>query len=296
MAVFRTDVLQFMLVGIMALASSAFLLIHHPPIDWSTRLLPRAGYWTIPLTSSKVSLYVYHFAIAAVMGFGLMAASPDTWKRVFQVNKRMSRPRPRFVTFVIVGLAPYLVLLPFVLSVGPIPDGPLQEGLVVLPALSSNLVFIAAALGLVASFLSSFDSALLASVHVVLMIHRRKSQVASELSRFHWLMVAALLAIFFLFLSLYHFGNVYLLANFLMGLYAFIGGLHLGTGGDVSRLPANSLLWLAILGTVAWIIYFVAEGLPDVPTTYQLNTVPGAVLLCVVIAVVGQILLRLGGK
>lgn len=296
MAVFRTDVLQFMLVGIMALASSVVLLIHHEPIDWSTRLLPRAGYWAMPLTDSKVALYVYHFAIAAVMGFGLMSASPDTWKRVFQVNKRKSRPARRFVTFVVVGLAPYLVLLPFVLSIGPIPDGPLQQGLVVLPALSSNLVFIAAALGLVASFLSSFDSALLASVHVVLMIHRRKSRVDRELSRFHWLMVAALLAIFFLFLSLYHFGNVYLLANFLMGAYAFIGGLHIGTRGDISRLPDNSLLWLAVLGTAAWIIYFVSEGLPDLPTTYQLNTVPGAVLLCVVIALLSQILLRLGDK
>src|ERR1051325_5792897 len=35
MAVFRTDVLQFFLVGIMALAASVFLIIHHGSFDWS---------------------------------------------------------------------------------------------------------------------------------------------------------------------------------------------------------------------------------------------------------------------
>jgi hypothetical protein len=295
MAVFRTDVLQVFLVGIMALASAAFLLIHHQPIDWSARLLPRQGYWAIPLVGSARGLYLYHFLIAAVMGFGLMAASPDTWKRVYQVSKRKSRSSVRFLTFVVVGLAPYLVLLPFVISIGPIPDGPLKQGLVFLPSLSSNLVFVAAALGLVASFLSSFDSALLASVHVGLMLQRKKSRVESELARFHWLMVAALFTVFFLFKALYQYGNVYLLANFLMGAYALIGGVHLGTRGAVSRLPENSLLWVVVLGVAGWVIYFVSAGLPEVPTTYQLNTVPGGVLLFVLTALACQLLV-LGGK
>ena len=294
MAVFRTDVVQFLLVGLMALVTCAFLVIHHSPVAWSARLLPRPGYWTLPWITSEKVRYLYHFAVATVMGFGLMAASPDTWKRVFQVSKRKSGSGHRFLTFVGVGLAPYLVLLPFVLSVGPIPDGPLSQGLVVLPALASNLVFIAAALGLVASFLSSFDSALLASVHVGLMIQRKTAPVERELRRFYWLMVAALFTIFFIFLALYQFGNVYLLANFLMGAYALIGGLHLATRGAVSQLPSNSLLWLAVLSSAGWSIYFVLAASPNVPTTYQLNTVPIAVLLFVIVAVICQSLLLWG--
>jgi hypothetical protein len=296
MAVFRTDVLQFVLVGLMAVVSGAFLFIRHPPIGWTTRLLPRAGYWEMPVIGSGKGLYVYHFAIAAVMGFGLLAASPDTWKRVFQVSRRRGRPSVRFLTFVGVGLAPYLVLLPFAITIGPIPDGPLSKGLVFLPSLSSNLVFVAAALGLVASFLSSFDSALLASVHVGLMLQRKKARVETELSRFHWLMVAALFTVFFVFKALYHFGNAYLLGNFLMGTYAMIAGVQVGTRGAVSRLPEHSLLWIVVLGFAGWLIYFVSVGgLPAVPTTYQLNTVPGGVLLFFLTALACQLFI-IGGR
>jgi hypothetical protein len=294
MALFRTDVLQFLMVGTMALVSGAYILLRYPPIAWSARLLPRQGYWEISIGSGRAT-YVYHFAIAAVMGFGCLAASPDTWKRVFQISKKKSRSSVRFLTFVAVGVAPYLVLFPFVIAIGPIPDGPLPHGLVFLPSLSSNLVFVAATLGLVASFLSSFDGALLASVHVGLMLQRRKARIERELSRFHWLMVAAFFTVFFLFKALYHFGNVYLLANFLMGAYALIGGINLGTKGTVSRLPENSLLWIVIIGSTAWLIYFVQAGLPEVPTTYQLNTVPGGVLMFVLTAVTCQ-LLTLGGR
>lgn len=296
MAVFRTDVLQFVLVSLMALASGAFLLIRHPPVGWTARLLPRPGYWEMPVVGSGIGLYFYHFAIAAVMGFGLLSASPDTWKRVFQVSRRKSRPSVRFLTFVIVGLAPYLILLPFAITIGPVPDGPLTKGLVFLPSLSSNLVFVAAALGLVASFLSSFDSSLLASVHVGLMLQRKKAPVEAELSRFHWLMVAALITVFFVFKALYQFGNVYLLGNFLMGAYAMIAGIQVGTRGAVSRLPENSLLWIAVLGFAGWLVYFVsAGGLPSVPTTYQLNTVPGGVLLFFLTALACQLLV-IGGR
>lgn len=279
MAVFRTDVLQFVLVGLMAVAAAAFLIIHRSPTGWTGKLWPRPGYWEMPVGNSRAGLYFYHFIIAAVMGFGLLASSPDAWKRVFQVSRRKSRPGVRFLMFVGVGLAPYLVLLPFVIAIGPIPDGPLRKGLILLPALSSNLLFVAAALGLVASFLSSFDSALLASVHVGLMLHRKKARVESETSRFHWLMVAALFTIFFIFKALYHFGNVYLLGNFLMGAYALIAGVLLGTGGVISKLPEHSLLWIVVPGFAGWIIYFVSVGIPEIPTTYQLNTVPGGVLL-----------------
>lgn len=295
MALFRTDVLQFMMVGMMALVSGAFILITHPNIAWLDRLVPRPGYWSLPLMGNGKGIYFYHFAIATVMGFGCLAASPDTWKRVFQVTRRKKQSRARFLAFAVVGVAPYLILLPFVIAIGPIPDGPLRQGLVFLPSLSSNFVFVAAALGLVASFLSSFDGALLAAVHVGLMLHRKKTRVEREILRFHWLMVAALFTVFFIFKALYHYGNVYLLPNFLMGGYALIGGLQLGTRGAVARLPENGLLTIVVVGSAAWLIYFVQSGLPDLPTTYQLNTVPAGVLMFVITALVSR-LLTFGGK
>lgn len=294
-ALFRTDMLQFMMVGMMALVSGAFVLLTHPNIAWSDRLMPRPGYWSLPLIGSGKGIYFYHFAIAAVMGFGCLAASPDTWKRVFQVTRRKKQSRARFLAFALVGVAPYVILLPFVFAIGPIPDGPLRQGLVFLPSLSSNFVFVAAALGLVASFLSSFDGALLAAVHVGLMLQRKKSSVELEISRFHWLMVAALFTVFFLFKTLYHSGNVYLLANFLMGFYALIGGLQLGTKGAVTQLPENGLLAIVIVGCAAWLIYFVQSGLPVIPTTYQLNTVPAGVLMFVLTALTCRLLLLFRG-
>lgn len=294
-AVFRTDVLQFLLVGVMAIVSAAFLIVRPPPAGWTARLLPRSGYWEMPLIGTGAGLYFYHFTIAAVMGLGLLASSPDTWKRVFMVSRRMSRPGVRFLTFVSVGMMPYLVLLPIAISVGPIPDGPVKKGLIFSPLLSGNLVFVAATLGLIASFLSSFNSALLASVHVGLMLRRKKAGIESEASWFHWIIAAALLTIFLMFKALTSLSNAYLLGNFLMGAYALIAGVQIGTRGTVSRIRGDSLLWVFVIGFSGWFIYFVSAGLPEVATTYQLNTVPGGVMLFFITALACQFL-TIGGR
>lgn len=294
-AVFRTDVLQFLLVGVMAVVAAAFLITRPPPAGWTGRLLPRPGYWEMPFLGAGAGLYVYHFAIAAVMGLGLLASSPDSWKRVFMVSKRRSRPGVRFLTFVSVGMMPYLVLIPIVISVGPIPDGPVKKGLIFSPLLSGNLVFVAVTLGLVASFLSSFNSALLASVHVGLMLRRKKAGVESEASWFYWIMSAALLTIFLLFKGLTSLSNAYLVGNFLMGAYALIAGVHIGTRGSVARIREDRLLWVFVIGFSGWLIYFVSAGLPDVATTYQLNTVPGGVMLFFITAL-SCLFLTIGGR
>lgn len=294
-AVFRTDVLQFLLVGAMAAVTATFLITRPPPAGWSERLLPRPGYWEMPFLGVGAGRYIYHFAIATVMGLGLLASSPDSWKRVFMVSRRRSRPGVRFLTFVGVGMMPYLVLLPIAISVGPIPDGPVKKGLIFSPLLSGNLVFVAVTLGLIASFLSSFNSALLASVHVGLMLRRRKAVTEAEASWFYWIMSAALLTIFLLFKALTSLSNAYLVGNFLMGAYALIAGVHIGTRGSVARLREDSLLWVFVIGFSGWFIYFVSAGLPDVATTYQLNTVPGGVLLFFITAL-ACLFLTIGGR
>jgi Na+/proline symporter len=296
MGVFRTDVLQFVMVGAMALIFGVFLFGSTPMAGGIAGLLPRPGYWEMPLIGSRTLLYFYHFFIGMVMGVGLLAASPDAWKRVFLVSRRRSRPSLRFLTLVSVGIMPYLALLPFVITIGAIPDGVVNTGQVFSRLLTGNVLFVAAALGLVASFLSAFNSAVLASVHVGLMLQRKRMPVKSEVSRFHWLMVTSLLTIFLLFRALATLSNPYLLSNLLMGAYALIAGVQIGTSGTISRLPENSLLWIFVLGLVGWFLYFVsAEGIPEFPTTYQVNTVPGGVLLFFVTAFACQILI-IGGR
>ena len=280
MAVFRTDVVQFALVGAMGITFGTHLFRQTTPIDWSIALLPRRGYWTFPLMEPhKIVLYIYHFSIAAVMALGLLAASPDAWKRVFMVRRRQQKAGFRFLTLLVVGVTPFLLLLPFAMAIGPIPDGPINTGEIFRNLLTSNVLFIAAVLGLVASFLSSFNSALLASVHVALMLRRKKSFLNPEISRFHWLMVVALVLIYLVFSSLLSLSNPYLLGNLLLGPYALLAGIQVGTRANLSKLPENSLMWVTVLGLVGWFIYYVSVGTPNVPVTYQANSVPKGVLL-----------------
>ena len=297
MAVFRTDILQFVLVGVMAVTFCVILFSGNPSIAWSSKLLPRPGYWTLPIIDSGVPLYCYHFIIATVMGGGFLAASPDTWKRVFLVSRIKRQPSLRFLTLVSVGVLPYLMLLPFAAVIGPVPDGSVNVGEMFSSLLRNEALFVTAVLGLVASFLSAFDSALLASVHVGLMQQRKKAPVNPEAPRFHWLMVTALVTIYCLFTALTTFGNPYLLANLLLGAYSLIAGVQIGTRGIVSRLPGNSLLWIYVVGIVAWFLYFVGyQGIPTVPITYQINTVPVGVLLVIATACACQLLIAGGRK
>jgi hypothetical protein len=138
----------------------------------------------------------------------------------------------------------------------------------------------ASTLALTASFLSAFNGALLAAVHVGLVVQRHLRPVRREQPRFHWLMVSALLVIFFLFAALRSLDNPYLLANLLLGPYAIAAAVLAGTRGLLDPLPEGSLLWIAVASVVVWCVYFVSTtGLPSLPTTYQINTVPGGVFL-----------------
>jgi hypothetical protein len=304
LALFRTDVLQFVLVGLLAVASGVALLIRGLPAGWAGRLLPRAGYWELPLVGTGAGLYAYHFIIAAVMGLGLLVASPDTWKRVYQVSRRDITPRARALIFVGVGVMPYVVLLPFAITVGLLAEGgALRRSLMFSAPSPGNLLFVAAASGLIASFLSAFNSALLASVHLGLMLARKKmgrdeTSVGREISRFYWLMSAALLAIFFLFKALPSLtNNAYLLSNFLLGPYALIAGVQIGTRGAASRLPEHSLLLLFAFGIAGWSVYFESarRGLPDAPSLSMVNMVPPGVFLFLIVALLCQLLI-IGGR
>jgi hypothetical protein len=230
------------------------------------------------------------------MGLGFLAVSPDAWKRVFIVTKLRPEGRRRFFIFLTVGTVPFLVLLLLGIPTSPMPDGEVNAGQMFSAMLRGDTLFVAAALGLIGSFLSSFDSALLAAVQVGLILQRQNARTSFETPRFHWLMVTTLVTVFFLFSALNSFNNPYILANVLLGAYAVVAGVEIGTGGVLEYLPKNSLMWILVIGTVGWFVYFVGTvSLPRVPTTYQINTVPGGVLLCVATAIVCWFL-SIGGR
>lgn len=297
MAVFRTDILQFVLVGIMATIFGIFLLSSKFSSGWTAGLFPRSGYWEMPLIGSGFALYVYHFIIGAIMGMGLLVGSPDTWKRVFLVSRRKEKSRIRFLFLVIVGILPCLMIFPFAIIIKPIPDGEINSGLMFSKLLTNDALFIASVTGLIASFLSAFNSALLASIHMGLMLKRKKLPVEIEMPRFHWLMVTAIITIFLLFIAFTTINNPYLLGHLLLGAYSIIAGVQIGSRGNISRLPENSLLWIYIIGFVGWFIYLASTiDFPKVPTTYQINSVPGGVLFCLITALICQILSIWGKK
>jgi hypothetical protein len=139
--------------------------------------------------------------------------------------------------------------------------------------------------------LSSFNSALLASVHVGLILRRTQRGIQTELPRFHWLMATVLVTIFLFYMGLFSFENPYLLGNLLLGPYAIIAGIQAGTRATPGRLPTNGVLWVAVLSFAIWIVYFSSVvGLPTTPTTYEVNTVPGGAIMFLIIAVTCKIL------
>lgn len=299
MAVYRTDIVQFALVSLMGLAFGVHLLISGFAPDYGVGPWARAGYWDVPLIGEKAGLwrYAYHFSIGAIMGFGLFAAAPDAWKRVFVVTTLRRSGLVPFLIFVGVGIAPFLLLLPVRFMIPPIPDGEINAYQIFAQFQTSNLIFVGASLGLVACFLSSFNSALLASVHVMLIRQRKYRRVEVELPRFHWLMAIVLVAFFFLFLSLCSLENPYLLGNVLLGPYAIIAGLQTGTGANLERLPPNSVVWISAVGFLLWFVYFVSVvNFPWVPTTYEVNTVPGGALIFLTIVLICRLTLALGRR
>jgi len=169
-------------------------------------------------------------------------------------------------------------------ALGPaLPDGQVDTRALLDGMLSSNGLFVAASLGLVASFLSSFNSALLASVQIGLIL-RRRSTSADELKTFHWLMAVNLLIVTFGFLALLSTGNPYFLANVLLGPYAVVAGVQFGSFGFVSKMREGALLWVAVLSLLAWFLYISSgEPIAAAPNTFELNTIPAGVMLFILV-------------
>jgi Na+/proline symporter len=298
MAVFRTDVLQFVFVAAMAIAFGIYA-VHAGISDIFDKLVPRSGYWELPLLAASVEwpTYVYQFLVGFCMGFAFLAAAPDAWKRVFIVTKLRTSSIYRFVVFIAVGALPFILLFPVVLTIPPIPDGQIDTSAIYLTIPVNEPLFIVAALGLTSSFLSSFNSAIISSTHVGVILRRKGHRVANEWNRYYWTIVATLLVAFFIFEAFSSFGNPYLLANLLLGPYTIAAGIQAGTIARPTSLPDNMALWLILVSISIWVIYLSkTSGILRVANTYQFNTVPIGVAFLPVIYVFCTVLRHGRGK
>lgn len=290
-ALFRTDVLQFVLVAAMGLVLLALV----PAATQAGAVLrfPRPGYWQVLGLRAGPLLYGYQFVVGSIMGLGFVLASPDAWKRVSLVVAR-GRRSPRFLVFVLAGILPFALLLPIGARTPPIPDGTASVGALLGGFLNSSALFVVAALGLVASFLSAFDGALLSTGQIGLILARRQMPTSNldERPRFHWLMVASLITTCFLFLGLVQLSNPYAPATVLLAPYALVAGIQLGTRGKLSRLPDRSLLWIVTAGFAFWFWYLTSPAAPNLatPSTFLLNAVPIGAADCLLAAAASRLL------
>jgi hypothetical protein len=287
-AVFRTDILQFVFVAAMALAFSAYAITTGDAGSLE-KLWPRVGYWEFPISTFDIPLitYPYQFLIGLVMGFAFLAAAPDTWKRVFIVTKLRSDTLPRFGLFIGVGLLPFIMLAPVVFSMPPIPDGILDTSRIYLTVPVDRSLFVIASLGLTCTFLSAFNSAVIISAHVGLILGRMQKRARIESDRYNWLLVSVLLTSFFIFQAFLSLGNPYLLGNLLLGPYTLAAGIQVGSWARPHRLPEGSVLWIAIAAMSCWAVYVgYAIKTPRVATTYQFNTVPVGVSIFPVVFII----------
>jgi Na+/proline symporter len=297
LAVFRTDVVQFLFIALMIVIAGTTTAFRGFTGDWPAPITPRAGYWDVPSLPDGPLKYVLHFFFSGVMALGFLIASPDAWKRVFLVSRTRRTTSTRFAFFLLIGVAPFLLLVPMSTAVPRIPDGTLDANAVWEWTASNEGFFLIAALCLVASFLSAYNGALIMAVHLGLISWRKIEPTANETSRFHWLMVSALLTTVCLFVSMASFGNPYLLGNVLLGPYAILAGIYFGGRGSVKPFPKGVVPWILVVGLFVWILYLIPHQFIDATSTHQVNTVPVASLFVLITAVVCRILtIRRGSR
>jgi len=296
MALFRTDVIQFLFVA--AMGTLALIMLPASETHYRTHVIwaSRPGYWIAPFAMPSWLLAIYHFALAMVMSFAFIMTSPDAWKRVHLVTRVKANTRTRFPIFILASALPFILLVVLGLRIEPIPDGRVSLSTLFDGTVSNEYLFLAIAVSLIGCFLSAFNSALLLSVHVTLVGQRRRNEQRPETPRFHALMAAALMAIFLVFSGFAGFGNAYLLGNFLLGPYLSIAAVLLATGAKPDRLPNMAVPWLLVLGNVVWFLSFVKSH-PDVngASTFEVNSIPNSILLFVVILVAATLMKRWRG-
>lgn len=258
-AVFRTDIVQFVFVLAMAVMLAVLVIRHQGPNAMHTATVGSYAQLWFPSITGSFLHAALTTVVCATMGVVFIVASPDIWKRVFVVSRKRAR-RP-LLRLVVVGSLPFLVITP-ILS---LPRPSTLEDLAFLQFLSASvaqndIARLVIILGLVAAFLSSFDSALVASTHCAILGTTSARYTRKDYHRMIGLTFLSINLLFIL-LPMISVTNPYFLANVLIANYAVIGGVLLGTRGLRERVVTPRVLTCIAISTITLWTTYLAGGL-----------------------------------
>jgi Na+/proline symporter len=283
--VFLTDTFQLVFSITMCLIFLAFAvaaLIEDGALSLTASEAP--DLWHASHLQYPLLRRIFEFAVGVTMGAGFLLASPDAWKRVHLAEQ--TGGTREFAKLAAAGFLPFILLLPAVLVV-PKPDLSDPEIFHFMPFLHQHPgLLLALVLGITASFLSSFDSSLLAATHIALIKRRRASAPPYTLSDFHYVVGSAFLAvIFFSIVILTVVGNPYAIGLSLMGLYGLVAGLTLGTNFLSKHISPHLLSIFCYVSVAIWAIILASR--PELYSSVSpnlLDLIPAAGLLFILAA------------
>ena len=301
LAVYRTDIVQFLFILIMgAIISFAFIFSSDgtSPLTEASVLSimnsSKTNYW-IQFESFSILNQSLNCMIAFAMGFGFIISSPDTWKRVFVSVK--FRGKRTFYTLIIAGCIPFILLLPLgFIEVANITEIVHFKFVIEYLNRINPIYNIFIMLGILSCFLSSFDSAMISSVHPLLLIkdsYRNNSSKKMVLIRYYWgSLFVALILIFLAFESISK--NSYLIGSIMLGPYAVIVGIMIGSNGLKRRFSKEFLIWTSAITLLFWNMYLFLTypSLLEGPLLEQIESIPIGVLVLLIIIAFSHILTK----
>jgi hypothetical protein len=256
---FRADVVQFLAVGIMCaiLAYDALQRIRSgAPVSVAERIVPNPAFWDFGTNRvvhpwNTVFLTMIHAGIGFVMGAAYVAASPDTWKRVFVAVQR--RPTAgAFWRLVGAGALPFVALVPFLISSPPAAANTFVPVTFFFRTQHLTLANSSVVIGILGTFLSSFAGALISIAQLLLLI-RRSRQQRSDLRTFRLAIATAFLISLAAGLAFSTRGNPFFVGHMLIGAYSIAGGILLGSRGVEGGVHAQRLRVVVTILGFSWL-------------------------------------------
>ncbi len=285
LAVYRTDVLQFVFVGIFCLIICFFSISSNETKLENLNLFGRHPTLWLLDDAPFYATHLFNFIISAIMGLSFILATPDTWKRIYITTNRPKHNS--IVGLVLAGNLPFLLILPLTLFGKNIADKDFLQFKFLFAQIDaqSAIVRMFVLLGFVASFLSSFDSSLMNSAHTLSLARifsRKGVMTRSGLQDYQRNMGAIFLLLNVCFIAYPALGisNPYLFANVLLGNFAIIAGMLTASNFFALKIPLTDLITVVFFGISLWVVYIVSQpGILQAPSRIQIQTIPWGVFL-----------------
>ena len=293
LAIYKTDLLQYIAIILMCsifLVAPFFIKISFQKgINFGGEA---KHLWTWGHAVSPLIRIPLDFVVGLCMGTGYILASPNTWKRIFITTKTGNKNS--FWILVIAGLVPFILISPTLFTSGNASniDSPIKF-LVSIYSFTNPFIISILLLGFVSSFLSSFGSALISSVHLISVKYLADGNSEEhERTIFNFRLGLTFLVINICFcLCLYFFKNPYFLGNLLLGPFAIISAILIGTNGFKNRLSTEVLMFITVGALLIWFIYLISiPNVIDKEVIDQIGTVPTGVIIAIFIALTTYLL------